>query len=447
MKKIHSLGLEKILLFCGFSLALTLAGFWQYQHNVGEAEKLARVQSGVGTCFSRVTQSFTAAMIRENSSPYLKRDFMALSDECLTEGTKAAGIDLATFPKAGKLFNDLVSEVYWFHEKVVKVLAITVGNGNAQPPLTAISEKYTKVEELKLDLQDQLDVIMGQYREARFRDEILVAGAFLLFMLSLGLLGVKEAGLLRHKRQVESQALTLLNAGHSQVGAMVDQMVQKALKGQGMPIAGQVFADYHAGVLEHLATRFSAQATGVQVDAFTAPVEETKPSVVEVMKAAPEMEIDARKLLTSQAVRLKAQLEVQEGQVSADPEVLAQLIQAMGQRFTGGDLVIKGVRENDFYRVSVCVTGQCFNAAELNYVTRADAEMDGVNVNVVIAADLLRESAVRSQVQNVAAPNGGPIVGAEASFIYPVMNARTLTTVVKGKKKDLAKNLAPSLYN
>jgi hypothetical protein len=446
MKKIHTLGLEKILLFCGFSLALTLAGFWQYQHNVGEAEKLSRVQSGVGTCFARVTQSFTAAMIRENTSPYLKRDFMALSDECLTEGTKASGIDIATFPKAGKLFNDLVSEVYWFHEKVVKVLAITAGNVNAQPPLTAITEKYSKVEELKLDLQDQLDVILGQYREARMRDEVLVGFAFLLFMISLGMLGAKELALLRHKRQVESQALTLLNAGHSQVGAMVDQMVQKALKGQGMPIAGQVFADYHAGVLEHLATRFNGQAINVDAAPMAVPEIKTKPQVMEANKTT-EQEVDARKLLTSQAVRLKAQLEVQEGQITADPEVLAQLIQAMGQRFAGGELVIKGVRENDFYRISVCVTGQCFNAAELNYVTRPEADMDGVNVNVVIAADLLRESDVRSQIQNVATPDGGPIVGAEASFIFPVNNARSLVNVVKGKKKDLAKSLAPSLFN
>ncbi len=444
MKKIHSFGLEKILLFCGFSLALTLAGFWQFQHNVSEAEKISRVQNGVGTCFSRVTQSFTAAMIREFTSPYLKRDFMALSDECLSEGTKAAGIEIGTFPKAGKLFNELVSEVYWFHEKVVKVLGASAGQPNLQIPLNAISEKYAKVETLKLDLQDQLDLISSQYREARLRDEILVGCAFLLFMASLAILGLKEAALLRHKRAVESQALSLLNAGHSQVGAMVDQMVQKALTGQGMPVASQVFADYHGSVLEHLAFRVSNHQAPVAVEVKAEPIaEKVEPAVVVKETNA---DVDARKLLTAQAIRLKASMEVQEAFITADAEALAQLLQAFGQRFAGGEVHLLGTRDGDNYCVRVLADNICLTAAELNYVSNSDASMEGVNVNIVIAMDLIRESGMQSEVRN-RTNAAGAIVGAEASFTFPVNTGRTLVTVVKGKKKDLAKSLTPSLFN
>jgi hypothetical protein len=446
MKKIHSVGLEKIFLFCGFSLALTLAGFWQFQHNVSEAEKLSRVQNGVGTCFSRVTQTFTAAMIREFTSPYLKRDFMALSDECLSEGTKSAGIEIGTFPKAGKLFNELVSEVYWFHEKVVKVLGASAGQPNVQIPLNAISEKYAKVETLKLDLQDQLDLISSQYREARLRDEILVGVAFLLFMASLGVLGLKEAALLRHKRAVESQALSLLNAGHSQIGAMVDQMVQKALTGQGMPISAQVFADYHGSVLEHLAFRLNAHQAPVAVEVKAESVLVEKIQEPAVVIKATDADVDARKLLTAQAVRLKASMEVQEAFITADAEALAQLLQAFGQRFSSGEVHLLGTRDGDNYCVRVLADNICLNAAELNYVSSLDASMEGVDVNVVIAMDLIRESGIEAQVRNRTNTTGA-IVGAEAMFNFPVNTGRTLVTVVKGKKKDLAKSMAPSLFN
>jgi hypothetical protein len=444
MKKLHSVGLEKILLFCGFSLALTLAGFWQFQHNVGEAEKLSRVQNGVGTCFSRVTQSFTAAMIREFTSPYLKRDFMALSDECLSEGTKSAGIEIGAFPKAGKLFNELVSEVYWFHEKVVKVLGASAGQPNVQIPLNAISEKYAKVESLKLDLQDQLDLVSSQYREARLRDEILVGVAFLLFMASLGVLGFKEATQLRHRRAVEGQALSLLNAGHAQIGAMVDQLVQKALTGQGMPVSAQVFADYHGSVLEHLAFRVSNHQAPVAIDVKPESVaEKIEPAVV--VKAT-DADVDARKLLTAQAIRLKASMEVQEAFITADAEALAQLLQAFGQRFAGGEVHLLGTREGDNYCVRVLADNICLTAAELSYVSASNASMEGVDVNVVIAMDLIRESGIEALVRN-RSNAAGAIVGAEASFTFPVNTGRTLVTVVKGKKKDLAKSLSPSLFN
>ncbi|MBY0517655.1 MAG: hypothetical protein K2P81_12135 [Bacteriovoracaceae bacterium] len=444
MKKLHSLPLEKILLFCGFSLALTLAGFWQYQHNVGESEKISRVQNGVSTCFSRVTQSFTAAMIKEFTSPYLKRDFMALSDECLREGTKASGLEVATLPKAGATFNDLISEVYWFHEKVVKVLGSVNVVPQNQAPMQAISEKYAKVEGLKLDLQDQLDLIVSQYREARLRDEVLVGCAFLLFIASLGVLGLKEASLLNHKRSMEKQALSLLNAGHSQVGAMVDQLVQKALTGQGMPISSQVFSDYHSNILEQLSYR---KPDLVIPEIAQEPVAEMRvENKVEASKEVIIPEIDARKILTSQAIRLKAEMEVQEAMIQADAEMLAQLVQAFGQRFASGKVKLIGKRENDTYRICIVGSEVCFNASELNYTSKSDASMDGVDVNLIIAMDIIRENSINAEIKNQKDTNG-VLIGSSVEITLPMNPNRTLVNIVRGKKKDLAKALSPAQFN
>jgi hypothetical protein len=444
MNKLHNLGLEKILLFCGFTFALTLVGFWQFQHHAAESEKLARVQSGVGTCFARVTQSFTAAMIKEFSSPYLKRDFMAMSDDCLREGTKTAGIKMEAFTKANKVFNELVSEVYWFHEKVIKVLGATAGNPNTQIPMQSITEKYTKVEGLKLDLQDQLDLMSNQFREARLRDEILVGSAFFFFIISLSILGIREVASLRRKRWIENQALSLLNTGHSQTGAMVDQLVQKALNGQGMIVTAQVFTDYHSSVLERISVRTSVPLFEDRIETSAAIVEEISEPIIPVIQH--ESEIDARKLLTAQAVRLKASMEVQDATIVADPEVVAQLMQAFGQRFASGKVNLTGKREGERYVVCVEASDVCLKASELEYIHGKTNRMDGVDLNVIIAMDIIRETHVDAVIRNRINAEG-VIIGAEAVLSFATNTSRTLVNVVRGKKKDLARTLGPSQFN
>lgn len=445
MKTLGPIGLEKILLFCGFSFALTVVGFWQFQHHAQQSEKLARVQSGVGTCFSRVTQSFTAAMIKEFTSPYLKRDFMALSDDCLREGTKAAGLDLTSFTKTDKIFNELVSEVFWFHEKVAKVLG--AAGAKVDVPMQAITEKYSKVEGLKLDLQDQLELIGGQFREARMRDQILVAISFVMFVASLVMLGLRELAALRLKRTIERQALSLLNTGHAQTGGMVDQLVNRALEGQGMKVTAQVFADYHAGILERQAVRAPSPRTEETQESLPQDVTEVFTAAAPAPAAiVPEPEVDARKLLTGQAVRLKATMDVQDASVQADADVVAQLMHTLGQRFASGKVNLVGKREGERYVICVEASDVCLTASELNYIQGNTTKMDGVDVNVVIAMDLIREAHVDAVIRNRINAEG-TIIGAEAVLSFLTTTNRSLVTVVRGKKKDLARTLAPSQFN
>jgi hypothetical protein len=445
MKKLQTIALEKILLFCGFSLALTVIGFWEYQSNVSMSEKLARVQTGVSTCFSRVNQTFTAAMIKDFNGPYLKRDFMALTDECLKEGSKAAGVDMSTLPKASVYFNELLSEVHWFHEKVVKVVGAQAGG--VEVPMNAINEKFMKIEELKLDLTDQLDSVHGQYREARLRDELLVAAAFMMFMGSLFIFGLKELALLRHRREMEHKALSLLNTGSARAAAMVDQLVQKALTGQGMPVTAQVFNDYHTTILEQMSFRPLPQRVKEQKAAeLLAPVMNATQAEVSEMVKPEENAVDIRKLLTNQALRLKASMEVQDGEVSVDPEVLAQVIQAFGQRLVFGDLKLHGVRSADRYEIKLQATNLCFNVHELNYIADTTSSMEGVDVNVLIAMDLIRDHALEAQVKNRLG-NDGAIIGAEVVIALNANPNRTLVNVVKGKKRDLQQQLSEVTFN
>ena len=447
MKKLQTIALEKILLFCGFSLALTVIGFWEFHSNVSMSEKLARVQTGVSTCFSRVNQTFTAAMIKDINGPYLKRDFMALTDECLKEGSKAAGVDMSALPKASVYYNELLSEVHWFHEKVIKVVGAQAGG--VEVPMNAINEKFMKIEELKLDLTDQLDTVHGQYREARLRDELLVAAAFMMFMGSLFIFGLKELALLRHRREMEHKALALLNTGSARAASMVDQLVQKALTGQGMPVTAQVFNDYHTTVLEQMSFQpLPQRREQASVEPTLTPVQTLTPepsTTIEALKTD-ETSVDVRKLLTNQALRLKANMEVQDGEVNVDPEVLAQVIQAFGQRLVFGDLKLSGTRVADKYEVKLSASNLCFNVHELNYIADTSSSLEGVDVNVLIAMDLIRDNNLVAQVANRLG-NDGAIIGAEVSITLQSNPNRTLVNVVKGKKRDLQQRMGEVTFN
>lgn len=446
MKKLLTLPLEKTLIFCGFALGLTLASFWHYNQNVVLAEKTAAFQQGMSTCFSRVNQSFTAAMIRDMSSPYLNKDFMRLSEECVREGAKVSGVDITTMPKVGRLHNEFISEIFWFHEKILKVLGDAPIGARSTVPLNAISEKYSKIESMRLDLADQLDINMHQLHAMRLRDEYVVSGAFLLLLLGCALLAAKEMSRLKTMRELEREALSLLNTGNVDVGAMVDQLVGRSLVANGMPVTHQVFRDYHREILETEMQSNPVSHTDATVTTEpVAPVMASTPAKIPTqalmnISAARGDGVEVRKLLVHQAAHLKMPMNFQDAQVLLDEETTGQILQAIAQRFSGWNARLNGIRVGDTYEIRIEGDGLCLNSNELEYASRIDMAVNGVDVNIVMAIDLAREEGLTLRLKNRQAEDGS-IAGAEAILEIPAVSNRSLTNVVRGKKRDLERQL------
>ncbi len=453
MKKLPPLSLEKLLVLCGFSLAVTVAGFWHHHQNARMTQRMGVLQQGLGTCFARVNQTFTAAMIREARSTYLQRDFMSLSEECFREGVNASREALAYAPKLHRLYNDLISEAHWFHEKAIKAVGNPLAIAREVTPLNALQEKYGKVEGIKLDLADQLDAAMGSLQAARGRDEVLVGSAFFVFLAALGALAMREVRRLRALRAVEKQALSLLNTGNANVGAMVDQLVSRALAGQGMNITLQVFRDYHGDLLERM--HGTSEEDAVPAPVTLAPVAASEPAATAPVSAAADAdfadtneEVDIRRLLVNQATRLRAPLDVQDAMVPADGETLAQVLQVMAQRFQGWHVRLSGTRADNTYQVGIDAEGVCLNSSELEYASTTGASNRGVDMNVVMAVDLARAAGIPLRLENRVGEDGS-IAGARATMDLAMPNARTLTAVVRGKKRDLERRMggAPEMMN
>ena len=110
MKKLLTIKPAGIFIFAGLSLVMILGSFWHYQSNQSQLERLSVLNQGLSTCFNRVSQTFTAMMISDLQSPYVKTDFTKLSDECLAEAATGSKILKSSMGKAYENLNQLISE-------------------------------------------------------------------------------------------------------------------------------------------------------------------------------------------------------------------------------------------------------------------------------------------------------------------------------------------------
>ena len=101
------------------SIGLVAAGIFLLSQSQ-KLQKLAVLEEGLGTCFQRVAQSFTARMIGEERSVYLDKGFTGASEECFGEAASwsVQATQMAGATKVAALVNKLANEVSFFHAKI-----------------------------------------------------------------------------------------------------------------------------------------------------------------------------------------------------------------------------------------------------------------------------------------------------------------------------------------
>src|SRR5690606_6197205 len=117
------------------SFGLVVAGVYLLSQSQ-KLQRLSVLEEGMGTCFQRVAQTFTARMIGEGRSVYLDKGFTGAIEECLgaavsltTQATADAGAS-----NAAALTYKLANEVSFFHAKVRGYDSQFAKNNDAVPP-------------------------------------------------------------------------------------------------------------------------------------------------------------------------------------------------------------------------------------------------------------------------------------------------------------------------
>src|SRR5690606_24575930 len=113
---------KKLFWMSGLTFVIACSSIVYQQNQVNRAQSLSRLHNGVGTCFTRVAQTFTALMVNDLNSIYLSKDFKGLTSECFNEVNKVYKniFGSKTVDQMTKNLNDLTSDAHWFSERVEK---------------------------------------------------------------------------------------------------------------------------------------------------------------------------------------------------------------------------------------------------------------------------------------------------------------------------------------
>ena len=450
MKKLLSVSSSKILIMCGIGMLMTLGAFWHHQSNQTQLDRMNVLNQGVGTCFNRISQTFTAMMIKDIHSPYLNGGFMALSDECLSETIKGINPFKQNVGKGYELLNKLISDVHWFHETVVRTHRPMVGGTNLDAPLNPISTKFSQMETLKVNLVDEIDLTNARIREVQANDEILMGAGLLMFVIALSLLSLKEFNRIQLQKEIEKKALNLLKAGQANVGAMVDQLIERGLMTQGLPVTAQVFKDYHGDILERMSSKapYTEETKTVEVKANDEVPEFVEPETYNGPKTSfKEVLVSIQNINAKDLIQVS---DVRDVQMAVGFEGFEQMMNAAvnklaGRRNENKKILISNQIHSDRVVVNLFLAGNTFTASELDFSQNNQSiAADSMDMNMIILKEMANETNTQWYMENKT-DRSGNITGMAVRFtvnrVPKNANAKNLVSVVKGKKKDLAREL------
>lgn len=452
MKNLLSVSSSKILMLCGLGLMMTLGSFWHHQSNQASLNRMSVLNHGVGTCFNRISQTFTAMMIKDIQSPYLNRGFMGLSDECLNEAIKGINPFKQSVGKGYETLNKLISDVHWFHESLVKIHTPMLTGKNLDAPLNPISTKFSAMEGLKVNLMDEIDSTNARLRQVQANDEVVMGAGLIIFVIALSLLSLQEFNRIQLRKEIEAQALNLLRAGQSNVGGMVDQLIERGLLTQGLPVSAQIFKEYHGDILERMSNK-----TAYRENAKTESAEATQEEVSEVIEndnfSGPRTSF--KEVLVSlkniNAKDLIQESDVRDVQMNVSFEGFEQMMNAAinklaSRRQENKKILISNQVHSDRAIINLFLAGNFFTASELDFAqNNNNMSADAMDMNMVIMKEMASETNTLWHMENKTDRNG-VITGMSLRFTVnrvPKDNKsnKNLVSVVKGKKKDLAASM------
>jgi len=443
MKKLLNISTPKILIMCAVGLAMTIGSFWHHQSNQSYMDRMTTLNQGIATCFNRVSQTFVAMMVRDVNSPYLNRGFLTLSDECLNETIKGINPFKQNVGKGYQTLNKLISDVHWFHESTLKTHAPMMNGKNLDAPLNPLSAKFTEMEGLKVNLVDEVDVNIAKIKQIQANDEMLMGIGLLIFTLGLSLLSLQEFNKNQNQKDLEREALNVLNAGQSNVGAIVDQLVVKGLLNQNLVVSAQVFKDYHADILEKKSPKKYHENKAPTKNEV---VEEDKEELTYLGPKTSFKDV----LNSLENVHEKNLLQISDARdvtLAIESESLEQLMNAavnkmIEKRIDKKRILITNQIHSDRAVVNFFLAGNTFNASELEYAS-GTVSSDGVDMNLMIINEMAQESDAQWIIENKV-DREGMITGMSIRLTLkrtPKETKKNLVSVVRGKKKDLVREM------
>lgn len=222
------------------SFGLVVAGVYLLSQSQ-KLQRLSVLEEGMGTCFQRVAQTFTARMIGEERSVYLDKGFTGASEECFgeavswaTQATADAGAG-----KAAALTNKLANEVSFFHAKVHGNDSQFAKNNDAVQS-SHLNGRFQGMEGIREEILADVAVAKAAARTGVVRAKVAFYAFAILCPLAFFMLwwGAREQS--RTNREVEVEAESSLASGKATLNA-TKTLIDRVLANNDLPRTKDLF--------------------------------------------------------------------------------------------------------------------------------------------------------------------------------------------------------------
>lgn len=441
-------------------ITLSIGSFFLANYFGNIAMKERALSNGSGTCFQRVTQTFTALMIQDFNSPYLSKNFMGTTGQCFSDvNTEFSAIYARGFKEGYKHINSIVSDLHWFNEKVQKLMKMSQNAGISLNNSNIIN-KYAVLETMKNDFQEAV--------EESAASTTTTSGIFMgvnIFSLAGILLAVALYAYQRKQsrealNKIEEESNNILDSDEEIISAHFERVIENVMAKVEMPRTYDLLNAYHSNLLEKQYKAFET-SEGVNADGIREHSVEVPSVSIENLPAADfhnamssVLENISEKAFTH-GIMIESDLE-DEFFVKGDQDALEQLIfsimtyatentinQIEGRKI---NLRSKALGGTAFFKVKL--SNYCFNVDELNFLNGDESLASSVNMNLLLIKEVVKDLGAKIAVKNKM-NSSVSIEGSEIEVLFERINtqeskvndelSQKSISIVKGKKKDILK--------
>ncbi len=412
------------------------------------------LNEGSSTCFARVGQTFTALMIKDFSSPYLKSSFMSMTGECFAELNKSfESLYGATYAAAGKPLNKLNSDLFWFHEKTQKLMEMAQSGKIQLTVGSNILSKFSELETLNFQLQEKLnEKISSLNLWKNIWLGLAIFGALLMTALNLLVSRERQAEKSFFKDLNDQAKDTLENFNDLEMSSIRTQrLMEKVFKKLQAPFCFELFNQVQTDLLEsrstHLSKIGSYEEQGENLAASSSK-EEAQENVekVEFNSHARSLINRMRTKIDSEGIAIEESFE-DEIFVKGNEEGLEQLLFNLFSFAIEKSASSEGqkkinIRSKALGGISYCkvrISDLVLNSDEMEFF-HSPMDSSSSNVNLAVLKELATDLDANLGAKNILNSNGN-FSGAEIELIFkrlkPLKKQSGLRTLMKGSKKDI----------
>ena len=422
------MNVKKLVIFGTLSVVALASSLVVQQSNLGKISDAQTLNTGVGTCFQRVSQSFTALMTKSLNSNYIKKSFLTTTSDCIAQANELASEQKSTLTKRSQvLLNQFSSDYYWFSQKTLKLTA-QLSSADFDISSSNVIGKFTTLDDLKSEFSGEVAKVTTILKQRNFYALLIATSSLLLFSIFFTsfMMGQKR------KRKV-------LNLLDEEARDILDSEVDND---QARRVFTNIFNSLGLENSKRLLAKVDTHTTN-----SSAPKLKEIPRVDSVNLSSSihkNLESFGHKI-ASYGVTINTE-SVKEFSVTGNDDLINQIVfhalnyaidfskekkLKLSTSLLGGTALLK-----------INIEGHCFNSNELDYLNSSSSLQEHMNLDLMLlkelTADLEGSFAIKNKINAKEKRSN-----CELEFIFTVPSLRKTNSVkvLKGSKKDILRQM------